>query len=50
MPLVPPNNSTSRDGTAMGEQTPTILGFFDSSAFEVPPKTPPPKGGCCWTL
>jgi len=29
-----------RDGTEIGEKASGILGFFDFSAFEIPPKTP----------
>jgi hypothetical protein len=36
-----------RDGTEIGEKTPRILEFFDFSSFEIPPKTPPLKCGCC---
>jgi hypothetical protein len=34
----------------MDEKTSRILGFFDVSSFEIPPKAPLPKGGCHWTL
>jgi hypothetical protein len=39
-----------RDGTEIGEKTSRILGFFDFSSLEIPPKTPLLRGGCCRTL
>jgi hypothetical protein len=39
-----------RDGAEISEKTSRILGFFDFSSFEIPPKTPLLKGGCCRML
>ena len=39
-----------RDGFEIDEKTSRILGIFDLSSFEISPKTPPSKGGCCQIL
>jgi hypothetical protein len=35
-----------RDGFEIDEKTPRILGSFDLSSLEIPPKTPLLKSGC----
>ena len=39
-----------RDGFEIGKKTSGILGLFDFSSFEIPPKAPLLRGGCCRTL
>ena len=39
-----------RGGFEMDEKTPRILGIFDLSSLEIPPKTPLLNGGCCQIL
>ena len=39
-----------RDGFAIDEKTSRILGVFDFSSLEIPPKAPLLKGGCSRTL